>query len=247
MAKADDLLKQMIRFHGKRVAKDVVGDLPSQVKQARQDIRALQKELTALARKVDKLLESTRTESPVPVASEDEVEKARFTKRTLPAIRKKFGLTQKDLAKLLEVGALTVSSWERGKSKPRSESLARIIALRSMGQSQVDEALGRESAPTSMSPQQIRELRKSRGMGRAAFAKLVGVSASAVETWEQGKSVPGAGSREALARITEMAAGRAGSRRISGPCGTVPRRDTGHPREGRVCRRGRWPRRSVLR
>ena len=119
MGKADDLLKQMIRFHGKRVAKDVVGDLPSQVKQARQDIRAVQKDLTALARKVDKLLESTRTESPVPVASEDQVEKARFTKRTLTAIRKRFGV-QKELAHLLEVGALTVSSWERGKSKPRT-------------------------------------------------------------------------------------------------------------------------------
>ena len=207
MAKADDLLKDMIRFHGKRVAKDVVGDLPSQVKQARQDIRSLQKELTALSRKVDQLLQATRTEAPVPAASEDEVEKARFTKRTLPAIRKRLGLTQKELAKLLQVGQLTISSWERGKSKPRAGSLAKIIALRSMGQRQVDEALGRESAPTAIAPQQIKDIRKGRGLSRAAFAKLVGVSASAVETWEQGKSAPGARSREALARIKDMGQG----------------------------------------
>ena len=65
-------------------------------------------------------------------------------------------------------------------------------------------------------------------MSRAAFAKLVGVSASAVETWEQGKSVPGAGSREALARITEMGQGE----QVGGESTahrTVPRRDTGHP------------------
>ena len=208
MAKADDLLKDMIRFHGKRVAKDVVGDLPAQMKQARQDIRSLQKELTALTRKVDQLLNATRTEPPVPIASEEEVEKGRYTKRTLPALRKRFGLTQQELAKLLQVGQLTISSWERGKSKPRAGSLAKIIALRSMTQGQVDTALGREKAlSTAMSPQQIKDIRQGKGMSRAGFAKLVGVSASAVATWEQGKSAPGARSREALARIKDMGQG----------------------------------------
>ena len=204
MGKADDLLKDMIRFHGKRVSREVLGDLPAQMKHARQDIRSLQKAMAALAKKVDGLLEVARTETPVPAASEDEVEKARFTKRTLPAIRKRFGLIQQELAKLLQVTAITAGSWERGRSRPRANSVARIIALRSMTQQGVDAALGRQSAVSAMGSQQIRDLRQSRGLGRAEFAKLLGVSASAVKTWEQGRSAPGARNREALARIKDV-------------------------------------------
>ena len=207
MAKADDLLKDMIRFHGRRVAKDVMGDLPAQVKQARKVIRTLQKEIAALTKKVDQLLETTRTEAPVLAAPEEEVEKARFTKRTLPALRKRFGLTQKDLAKLLDVASLTVSSWERGKSRPRAESMARIIALRTMSQEQVAEALGRQPASPAMSPQQIKGLRQKLGLGQGELAKLLGVWAVTVGTWERGRSAPGASNRKALAQLKAMAPG----------------------------------------
>ena len=203
MAKADDVLKEMILFHGKKAAREVVGDLPAQVRDARRDIRSLQKDIASLTKKVDKLLQTTSEKPPVPAASEDEVEKARFTKRTLPAIRKKFGLTQKDLAKLLEVSPLTVSSWEQEKAKPRAKSLAKIIALRSMTQKEIDAALGHEGAAATMSAQEIRELRKGRGLSRAEFAKMLGVSASAVMTWEQGKSTPRGQNLEALAKLAE--------------------------------------------
>ena len=201
MAKADDVLKEMILFHGKKAAREVVGDLPAQVRDARRDIRSLQKDIASLMKKVDKLLQATSEKPPVPAASQDEVEKARFTKRTLPAIRKKFGLTLKDLAKLLEVSPLTVSTWEQEKAKPRAKSLAKIIALRSMTQKEIDAALGREGAAATMSAQEIRELRKGRGLSRAEFAKMLGVSASAVMTWEQGKSTPRGQNLEALARL----------------------------------------------
>jgi DNA-binding transcriptional regulator YiaG len=204
MGKADDLLKDMIRFHGKRVAKDVVGNLPAHVKQARRDIRSIEKTLAGLTRKVDQLLEKARAESPVPPASEEVLEKARFTKRTLPALRKRFGLIQQELAKLLRVGALTVSSWERGKARPRSKSLARIIALRSMSQEQVDEALGRQAAPSGVDPRQIKGIREKLGLSQGELAGLIGVSAAAVGSWERGRSAPGPRNRKALAGIAGL-------------------------------------------
>ena len=221
MGKADEVLKDMIRFHGKRIAKDVVGDMPAQMKQARQDIRSLQKAMAGLTKQVDRLLEGRRTEAPLTPASDDEVERARFTKRTLPAIRKRFSLTQQELAKLLGVAAITVNSWERGRARPRGENVAKIIALRSMGQGQVDGALGREPAPPSTDPQQIRDLRGKLGLTQRELAKLLAVSGGAVTSWEMAKSAPGRNNRKALAELGTMTQGevdeRLGRTTVPGP------------------------------
>ncbi len=222
MGKADDLLKDMIRLHGKRIAKDVLGDLPDQTRQARRDIRAIQKALAALTKQVDKLLEERRTEAPVPAASEEDVEKARFTKRTLPSLRKRFGLTQQELAKLLHVALMTVNSWERGRKRPTDENVAKIIALRPMNQVQIDAALGRKSTAPAMPPQQIKDLRAKIGLTHRGFAKLLSVSAAAVGAWEHGRSVPREGNREALEQLGAMTQEEVNRRlgRIGGSAGT---------------------------
>jgi putative transcriptional regulator len=205
MSKADELLKSMIRFHGKRIAKGVVGDLPVQVRQMRKDVRSLQKAVAGLTKKVDGLLDVARAEAPVPAAPEEVVEGARFTKRTLPALRKRFDLTQHELAKLLQVTAISAGSWERGTRRPTEQNLAKIIALRSMTQEQVDAALGREPAMPALSPEQIRDLRKKLELSQGQFAKLLGVSTVTVGGWEQGRSTPRANSRGALAQVKAMA------------------------------------------
>lgn len=69
------------------------------------------------------LVEEKRTAAPILAAPEEEVDKARFTKRTLPALRKRFDLTQEELGKVVQVTAKAVGSWERGKNRPRSESV----------------------------------------------------------------------------------------------------------------------------
>jgi DNA-binding transcriptional regulator YiaG len=201
MGKADEVLRQLMLYHGKRIAKEVVGNLPAQMKQTRRDVRSLQKSLAGLTRQLERLMAERRAEAPVPAASEDEVEKARFTKRTLPALRKRFDLTQQELSKLLQVGSLTISSWERGKTRPRAGNVPRIVALRSMSMKQVDAALGRQAAAPAIGPQQIKDLRRTLGLSQGKLARLIGVSAAAVGTWEQGTSAPGPRSREALARI----------------------------------------------
>lgn len=63
-------------------------------------------------------------------ASEKEV---RLSPKSIKAIRKKFGLTQKDFATLLGASHLSVNRWELGKSKPREALKVRILNLRGMG------------------------------------------------------------------------------------------------------------------
>ena len=45
MGKADEVLKELILRHGKRIAREVLGDMPDRMNQARRDIRAMQKAL----------------------------------------------------------------------------------------------------------------------------------------------------------------------------------------------------------
>jgi DNA-binding transcriptional regulator YiaG len=178
MSKADELLKSMIRFHGKRIAKEVVGDLPVQVRQMRKDVRSLQKAVAGLTKKVDGLLDVARAEAPVPAAPEEVVEGARFTKRTLPALRKRFDLTQHELAKLLQVTAISAGSWERGTRRPTEQNLAKIIALRSMTQEQVDAALGREPARSTPRANSRGALAQVKAMAPKAVVERLGAIAS---------------------------------------------------------------------
>ena len=212
MGKLDVALRDLIIHRAKRVVKEVVRDLPSQVRGAGRQMRALEKLVVELTKQVERLKEARRKEAPISPATETELEKARFTKRTLPALRKRFGLTQQQMAALLEVSPLTVGSWERGKTKPAGENLARLIALRSAAQEQVDAALGRQPAPPAMSPEQIKRLRGKLGLTQGRLANLLGVSSAAVVAWEGGRSVPGESNRRALAKMLDMGMEEVGGR-----------------------------------
>ena len=205
MAKFEDAIRDLILYHSKRTASEVVGDLPAKLRDLTRDVRTLQKIVAQVARNVADLLEAKRQEAPVPPAAEEEVEKARFSKRTLPALRKRLNLTQQDAAKLLEVSPVTIAAWETGRSNPREQNLAKIVALRSMSQAEVDEALGRENVPKPMKPEQIQALRNRLGLTQADLAKLADASTASVTAWESGKTTPGAAKRRALLELEEMA------------------------------------------
>lgn len=66
--------------------------------------------------------------------------KLRFTKNTVAAIRKRLGLTQAELAKLVSVSSGSVAGWEQG-TVPRDEQKAKILALRNLRARQVREIL----------------------------------------------------------------------------------------------------------
>jgi len=62
--------------------------------------------------------------SPVP----QEVKGVRFSARSVRAQRARLGLSAKDFGGLVGVSALTIYSWESGKSRPRARQLACLAA-----------------------------------------------------------------------------------------------------------------------
>ncbi len=201
MGKVEDALRDLIRYHGKRAVVEMLGDLPAQLRQARRDIRGVQKAVEELAAQVSTLLAARRRGMAVPPAPREEAEKVRFSRRTLRGIRHRFDLTQQELARLLEVSPVTVTAWETGKSRPRKANLAQIVTLRDMDQAQVDKALGRESVPQLIRPDRLKKLRDRLALTQSELADLIGVSTASVTSWETGKTTP---SREMRRKIDEV-------------------------------------------
>jgi DNA-binding transcriptional regulator YiaG len=55
--------------------------------------------------------------------------KAGITPVALKALRRKLGVNQPGLAKLLKVSLSSIRVWEQGRGKPRAAKLAKILTL----------------------------------------------------------------------------------------------------------------------
>ena len=74
--------------------------------------------------------ERKRAAKGVPKAN---AEGKRFSPRGLKTHREKLDLSAADYAELVGVTAQTIYNWEQGKSKPRDEQLASLVAVRNLG------------------------------------------------------------------------------------------------------------------
>jgi DNA-binding transcriptional regulator YiaG len=149
-------------------------------------------------------MEAHHEKMDVPPAPEEEVEGARVTPRTLKSIRRRFDLRQDQLAEILDVATPTISLWETGTTKPRSENVARIVTLRQMNKSEVDEILGRRpEEPDIPAPEgeEIKDLRERLNLSQSELAELLGVSGGTVAHWETDRSAPGSANRKALEEL----------------------------------------------
>jgi len=109
--------------------------------QHRRDLAALKRQVADLARTVAFLekQEQRRVSSP-PVAPQ-ETKRLRFSARSVKAQRARLGLSAKDFGRLVGVSALTIYSWESGKSRPRAKQLAGLAAVRRLGKREARQRL----------------------------------------------------------------------------------------------------------
>lgn len=118
--------------------------------------------------------------------------------RALGAIRRRRGVTQRQLARRIGVDVSTVQRWEQQGRAPLRQALA---VVRALGTS-IDE-LGRPvlvvaGPPVTTSP--LRRLRRHRHLPVRVVASRVGVSPAALRAWERGTNQPSWTHARALAR-----------------------------------------------
>jgi DNA-binding transcriptional regulator YiaG len=79
-------------------------------------------------------------------APPEEIRQSRFSPRLLQSLRKRLGITQKELAILAGVTVGAAHLWETGKFRPKDKKMGVLVALRKLNRRQVRELLEQKRA-----------------------------------------------------------------------------------------------------
>lgn len=121
----------------------------------------------------------------------------------LKMLRKKKGLTQQEVAKLVHVERGVYTNWELGNRNPNYENLSMLACVFDVS---IDYLLGdyleiskerylkiKESdlmKTSNVFPQRLKELRLKKGLTQTELGEKVGVKQSTFTNWENGKREP---------------------------------------------------------
>ena len=105
----------------------------SEIAALKRDVKALMVALRATQRALPKPEAAPAKEQGSPTAREPKSKAQNFDAAAFAALRQSFGITQAQMATLVEASPLSVYKWESGKVTPRAAQLERIQAVMKMG------------------------------------------------------------------------------------------------------------------
>ncbi len=123
------LARKEAKVNTRVVAKEVVR-LKRTIAEFRRTLTAIRKEMKLSVRRPAAAVD-------LPGASDAELRKARFSPSLIQKLRKRLGITQGQLASLLDVTPGAVAFWEQGRSRPRDSHKRKIVTLRGLGKRDV--------------------------------------------------------------------------------------------------------------
>ncbi len=133
MADLAGALKEEIRRLARKEIRAETGATKQAVAQYRREIAKLKRQVQDQEKKIAFLETQERKRLEEPQAAEETTKGVRFSARSVKSQRERLGLSAADYAKLVGVSSLTIYNWEQGKSRPRKEPLAALVAVRGIG------------------------------------------------------------------------------------------------------------------
>ena len=134
MSNIATVIKEEIRRLAKREIKFAMSGTKQAVAQYRRDIAKLKRQMREQEKEIAFLKAQERKRLGQSQAAEvAELDGVRFSTRSVKAQRDRLGLSQQDYAKLVGVSPMTIYNWEAGKSRPRGEQFAALVAVRGLG------------------------------------------------------------------------------------------------------------------
>lgn len=139
------VLKSEIARVARKELKSEIEQLRKSSARYRSDIAELKRRIATLESNVKAAAKGQgRSKRAVAAESGDSQEGGpalRFSAERFGAMRKKLGLSAKQLAALIGVSQLSVYKWEQGKARPRSAQLQAIAVVRGFGKREAQKRL----------------------------------------------------------------------------------------------------------
>lgn len=143
MGKIETVMRSEIGRLARRELRSVCVPLARDVRTLKRTVSALKRTVTALGRVAKQWNEQVVAQTSELRAPEEEVKSARFSAGLIRKLRKRLGLSQAEIGKLVDVSSVTVWSWEQGRSRPSGSNRHALVALRKLGRRDVKRLLER--------------------------------------------------------------------------------------------------------
>ena len=164
MGKVETIIKAEIVRLAKREMKQSFVPLNRQVRSLKATVSQLRKAVQGLQRQAVEQEKMTGGQRLALEATPEEMKKARFSPRLIKSLRKKLGVTQKEMALLAGVTVGAIFQWEKGIFEPRGEKKKTLVALRRLHRREAKKLL--EEKRARMAPEKpSRPKRRSRRKG----------------------------------------------------------------------------------
>jgi len=170
MSKIDQLIKERIQQTVRREIKKATEPVRTLARELGRDVRNLQRRVATLERSINPLVaDATKQKAQLDVMP-DELTGVRISGSLIKKLRKRLGITQTELANLLNVSLSTIGLWESGKIRPKKQKVASMVALRKLGRRDVQKILDEKKAPVPATPQKKtrKKVKKSKKTSKRA-------------------------------------------------------------------------------
>jgi DNA-binding transcriptional regulator YiaG len=159
VAKLETVIKEAIARGARRQVRVGVTPLRREVVRLRRKVTDLQATVTTLRRNAVGWKRLMEAASAIPHVSEEDAKAARLSPRLIESVRRRLGLSQMALARLVGVSAAAVAHWVAGDSTPTGQNRAALVGLRKVGKREVKELLARRVKETASRSPRARKRR----------------------------------------------------------------------------------------
>jgi len=160
MAKIEGVIKAEIMRLAKREVRAVFRPLKREVWQMSTKLSNLSKGFASLNR-MAKELHLEEKAKPKLEATPEEVKVSRITPERISRLRKKLGISQRELGILIGASIGAILSWEKGKFRPMGEKKAALVALRKLKKREVKKLLAEKAEDSKKGQAKKKPARKN--------------------------------------------------------------------------------------
>ena len=166
MGKIENIVKSEILRLAKKEVRAVFLPLRREVWKIRLNLSHLAKNFHSLERTTKEQIRRGESKKLKLEASVEEAKASRFTPERIRLLRKKLGISQKDLGILAGVSTGAVTSWEKGNFRPNLNKKTILVAIRKLRKRGVKKILASKRIETKNKSPRAGKTKKAKGKGR---------------------------------------------------------------------------------